>query len=1565
MRDATETTPDVVEGGEERGRRARGGAGRRIVVVAASVVLAILILAAGAVFLFTNTDYGRERVRRFALAQIQKQAHGVVRIGRVSGNLLTGLVIDDMSITDSAGAPFFAAERASARYALRPFLSKRVYLDDVRLVRPVIVLDRPPGGKWNFMRIFPGDTTKLASTGPGWGSWLRLTNVELTDGHVVVRTPWTPSDTLSAVKRDSVIRDALGGGSRLAVVRVAGGFQKVSDFRQLFGRFPLLLLADPERKTRRIEVATARMIAEPFRPPVADVRDVNGAFELTSDSLWFSGVRASFPASRLAAGAGHYDFDSGDLRLTARAAPAAFADFRWSYPRFPSEGSGSLDFGMVLLAASSDFIVRNADVAVGQSHLAGDLGFLVGRTVTFHDTKLRFERFDTRLLEQLVPHLKLPVNGLAGGRLAMAGGFDSLDVDADVTFDEARSGRSHLVALGVAGYDTTARGNRILRARDLRLTFAPLQVALGRVFMPTFPVAGQLTGTATVDGSSDRRLTAVAELAHAERGARSRVSGRADIRYGAGAAGAPWVDVDARLRPLSLVTVGRFAPAIGLRGAASGPVRVRGSLGDLAVSAPLTFSEGGGLTVRGRADLASAQKGYDLTAVARLFNAHAIVTKAPATSLTATARARGRGLDPATMRATFAADVQTSSYDSIPVDSARLRASVANGLLRLDSTAVLGPAARALLAGTFGLTRGREGTLAYRVEVDSLGAFTRLLPPADTGAVTPRPGPRALAAARMRADSLRAADAAAVEAAATGRRAVTSVAKRATDSVGVAVRRDSLAGALYAAGVVRGGLPRFDLRGRAAATDVVAYGNSVRRARLEYGWTGARTPRSAVAVGAQLDSASAGGFALDSVDARATWRPSGDGAFTVLVRQGTNQEYTADAEYSLRLDRNEIRWRDLAFRFDTTRWVATRPGAVRWGKSGVEIRALELRSGTAGRVYVNGLVPTEGRGDLQVAIDNFQVGDLISLAQSDVEARGLLSLGLNFEGTTRDPRFRGAFGVLDGDYRGSQLPDLRGTFGYGGARLEGHATASRPGGSQFLTVDGTIPVNLALGGVTGPRLASNAPIVADLVADSLPLELIPRFTDAVSNVGGLAQGVVRVRGTLDHPALAGALSLDRGRVGVVPLGVTLRSMAGSVRLAGDTVVVDSLVGYSGGRLLVRGGLGVKKLTAPSFNLFLVANDLRVLSNERGRLTLNAGLAMSGPYDSAFVSGAVRGVHGVIYIPDPGNKQVIPAGDPAVFAVVDTSVVRDRGLLPAQSPLLAGLRVQVDVDVARDTWVRNQAANVEVYSDGPISVHVDRRQQSMVLNGVMSTERGEYEFLSKRFQIRSGSAIFTGSPELNPLLQITGESEVRLPGQQAFNIQVLIGGTLDQPRITLGSDRQPPLSQSDLLAYLAFGRSSSSLLSLEGTSLSGPGGSSGGLVGSTAEFASTRLAAVALGVLVDQAESGAARSLGADVFNITPADVNSELFRGNAIGFLQGTEIEYGRYFAGSRLYLALQGQLASGVPGAVAQYRGTRGWRLETSYGPRFILTDPTLGPTQPTSTTGVFGLFLIREKRF
>jgi translocation and assembly module TamB len=251
-----------------------------------------------------------------------------------------------------------------------------------------------------------------------------------------------------------------------------------------------------------------------------------------------------------------------------------------------------------------------------------------------------------------------------------------------------------------------------------------------------------------------------------------------------------------------------------------------------------------------------------------------------------------------------------------------------------------------------------------------------------------------------------------------------------------------------------------------------------------------------------------------------------------------------------------------------------------------------------------------------------------------------------------------------------------------------------------------------------------------------------------------------------------------------------------------------------------------------------------------------------------------------------------------------------------------------------------------------------------VDGVILSDRGQYRFQSRMFQIRQGAATFINSPQLNPILQVTGEYDVQLPTREAIAIRIVISGTLDQPKIALESDAQPPISQTDLLSYLAFGRSSSSLLQQEGGGLTTGGSGGGNIVGAGAAFAAKQIGAAALGALTDQAAGQAARSLGADFLNITPADVSFD-----AGSFLRGTQIEFGKYIQ-THTFLQLQirpDPASLQRPGFDISHRfNTRtGYRIDASFEPRYLLKQPTLSTDQVPQTTSAFGLFLVREWRY
>jgi hypothetical protein len=232
------------------------------------VLLAIATLALIAVWVVTNTEFGRERVRRYALGALARSTHGLVRIGGVRGNLLGGATITGISITDSTGRPFLKADSLSGRYSIGSLIGKRVAIKDLVIYRPEIVVERLPGDTaWNYRRLWPRSRPTPGDTIPGFGSWIRFDDARIVEGHLTVRSPWSPRAGITARARDSLVKEALSGESRLMIAAVPGGYVKVVELRQLSGHFPLVQLADPSTKIRMFDVASLHMQALPFRPP--------------------------------------------------------------------------------------------------------------------------------------------------------------------------------------------------------------------------------------------------------------------------------------------------------------------------------------------------------------------------------------------------------------------------------------------------------------------------------------------------------------------------------------------------------------------------------------------------------------------------------------------------------------------------------------------------------------------------------------------------------------------------------------------------------------------------------------------------------------------------------------------------------------------------------------------------------------------------------------------------------------------------------------------------------------------------------------------------------------------------------------------------------------------------------------------------------------------------------------------------------------------------------------------------------------------------------------------------
>jgi hypothetical protein len=246
---------------------------RRVLRAVLAVVVLPILLGLAIVLVLARTQWGNERVRRIVVSQANGRMNGELAIGSLRGNLLSEATLTDVRLADSARRPLFSARRVQVRYALVPALRGRFVLRSLVVDTPVVVLDKRPGGRWNFQSLMrssgqPRDTTQRR-TPP------ELADVTIHHGDFLYRRPWSPDTTLTPDKRDSALAAALGGRSRHRVERVPGGYQRVVQYRDIDARIPSVRLAH-DGDPLAVEIASLSMIGEPYREPAIDVRSLVG-----------------------------------------------------------------------------------------------------------------------------------------------------------------------------------------------------------------------------------------------------------------------------------------------------------------------------------------------------------------------------------------------------------------------------------------------------------------------------------------------------------------------------------------------------------------------------------------------------------------------------------------------------------------------------------------------------------------------------------------------------------------------------------------------------------------------------------------------------------------------------------------------------------------------------------------------------------------------------------------------------------------------------------------------------------------------------------------------------------------------------------------------------------------------------------------------------------------------------------------------------------------------------------------------------------------------------------------
>lgn len=120
-------------------------------IIISILIAVILSVSAGLVYL--NTVVLPVKVKGIIRKSIEDATGKSVSIGSVKAGLLSGLVINDVSISEGAKV-ILSAKEVSSRPFLLPFFKKEIIIPVIRIKSPVIGLERRPDGTFNISDLF-------------------------------------------------------------------------------------------------------------------------------------------------------------------------------------------------------------------------------------------------------------------------------------------------------------------------------------------------------------------------------------------------------------------------------------------------------------------------------------------------------------------------------------------------------------------------------------------------------------------------------------------------------------------------------------------------------------------------------------------------------------------------------------------------------------------------------------------------------------------------------------------------------------------------------------------------------------------------------------------------------------------------------------------------------------------------------------------------------------------------------------------------------------------------------------------------------------------------------------------------------------------------------------------------------------------------------------------------------------------------------------------------------------------------------------------------------------------
>lgn len=567
---------------------------------------------------------------------------------------------------------------------------------------------------------------------------------------------------------------------------------------------------------------------------------------------------------------------------------------------------------------------------------------------------------------------------------------------------------------------------------------------------------------------------------------------------------------------------------------------------------------------------------------------------------------------------------------------------------------------------------------------------------------------------------------------------------------------------------------------------------------------------------------------------------------------------------------------------------------------------LELSHGPQKIVAEGGIARTAtGRAPAPLTVNgvNIDISDATKLALSSLPLDGTLAFEARVTGAVDAPVANARLTVTDGKSGDATFETLTGTVALDAPTIT-LDLALQQSRDASLTARGTVPSSIAFGPDAG------VPLDVRVVGAAIDLGLIEGLTTALENVTGSGTVDVHVTGTPDAPDIAGRVEIVDTAFHVVPTGVTYQHLNARVALADQRATIERLsVEDSDGHALTAIGAAdlLAGATGRAFDITATSDEIHVLDNELGDVSVTADLTASAGASGAIVNGSLRLSRGRLEL-----DELLPRFTTDAYATErrltddELKAAAAEAAKSAAAPSMydsADIRLQLSLPdnlVVRGRNLREAGSatslgDVNVTLGGSLEVHKAPGGEPLV-TGTLEAVRGFYQFQGRRFDVERGSSLrFTGGRPMDAVINISATRDI-----SGVTARVNVRGTVDRPAIQISST--PQLDEGDVLSLIIFNQPMNELGAAEKVTLG------------------QRAGALAAGAIASPLASSVARALNLDMVEITAPEANG-----------QGAGVTLGQQLT-DRLYLNFKQQFGRGDISQLSfEYRLSEAIRIITS----------------------------------